>query len=133
MCDEVMDLQLPWMPKELSPNARVHWSVKARAAKKYRADCRAAAMLAGLHRQPDIEGFRKQNLQTLGHKIRLEIDFYKPSNRGDDDNLEAMFKSGRDGISDAISIDDKCFVAVRNIYSPMQGGRVIVRLSAKNG
>jgi hypothetical protein len=34
-----MTLHLPWPPKELSPNARVHWAKKSKAAKAYRLQC----------------------------------------------------------------------------------------------
>ena len=29
-------INLPWPPRELSPNARVHWAKKAKAAKAYK-------------------------------------------------------------------------------------------------
>ena len=41
------ELVLPWPAKELSPNARVHWSKRSRAAKLQRADARIAAIAAG--------------------------------------------------------------------------------------
>jgi crossover junction endodeoxyribonuclease RusA len=120
---QLLGLILPWMPKELSPNSRAHWAVKAKAVKQYRGECRDLAYLAGWKRLECVKNW------AIGQKLRLEIDFYKPSNRGDDDNLEAMFKAGRDGLSDAIGIDDKHFVAHRTICGVANGGRVIVRLT----
>lgn len=35
----MIELRLPWPPKELSPNARVHLSKRSRAAKAYRFEC----------------------------------------------------------------------------------------------
>ena len=34
-----LTLTLPWPPKELSPNARQHWSKLAKAKKAYRDAC----------------------------------------------------------------------------------------------
>lgn len=34
----MMTLVMPWPASDLSPNARVHWAVLARAKKKYRED-----------------------------------------------------------------------------------------------
>lgn len=93
-----MIVELPWPPKALSPNARVHWSVRSKAAKAYRRQCHLLTLEAGI-RGVDWEG-----------DIHLWIDFFPPDRRNrDDDNLIAAFKSGRDGIADAMSVDDKRF------------------------
>ena len=94
-----MTLHLPWPPKELSPNARVHWAKKSKAAKAYRLQCgfmtKAAKIIV-----PDIEG-----------RLHLWITFYPPDKRHrDDDNMIASFKSGRDGIADALGINDCRFI-----------------------
>ena len=108
---------LPWPPAVLSPNSRVHWSVRARAAKAYRTECGwqcKAAKLAA----PDAKG-----------KIDLWIDFYPPTRRHhDDDNLVARFKSGRDGIADALGIDDKRFCVRPTVRSEI-GGMVVIRIT----
>ena len=45
--------------------------------------------------------------------IRLRIDFFPPNRaRRDDDNAIAAFKSGRDGIADALKVDDARFAIV---------------------
>ena len=41
-------IDLPWPPKELSPNARVHWTKKAKAAKAYRLECFILAKALGM-------------------------------------------------------------------------------------
>lgn len=108
---------LPWPPRELSPNARPHWAAKARAVKQYRQACAWACKAAGLT-APAVE------------RIHLWVDFYPPSRRKiDDDNLIASFKAGRDGIADALGIDDARFV-VHPFVRDEIGGMVKVRLSA---
>lgn len=89
---------LPWPPRVLSPNARTHWATKSKAAKSYRNVCRLIAHEAGL-RGVEWDG-----------TIHLWITFLAPDRRArDDDNLIASFKSGRDGLADAMGIDDKRF------------------------
>ena len=42
--------------------------------------------------------------------VHLWITFYAPDKRHrDDDNLVAQFKNGRDGVADALGINDKRF------------------------
>lgn len=92
-------ITLPWPPKQLSPNARVHWSVKAKHAKAYRMACFALCIEAKL-----------QKPETTG-RLHLWVEFYPPDRRSrDDDNMIAAFKSGRDGIADALGVDDKRFI-----------------------
>ena len=90
-------ITLPWPDKALSPNARCHWRAKAAAAKAYRKACWAITLRSGF--KVDWEG-----------EAHLWITFYPPDKRArDDDNLIASFKSGRDGVADALGIDDKRF------------------------
>lgn len=92
-----MTIFLPWPNKVLSPNARVHWAVKSRAAK----EARKAAHLCTLASKVkvDWEG-----------EIHLWVTFCPPDRRArDDDNLIAAFKSARDGIADALGVNDKRF------------------------
>ena len=94
-----MKVTLPWPPKALSPNARVHWSVKSQAAKSYRRHCSDLCKLANVVK-PETDG-----------RLHLWLEFFPPDRRHrDDDNMIASFKSGRDGIADALGIDDKRFV-----------------------
>lgn len=86
-----------WPPVELSPNARVHWSVSRPIGRKYREDCWALTLAA------------KPRVPAAG-PIRVQLDFFPPNRaRRDDDNAEAAFKSGRDGIADALKVDDSRF------------------------
>lgn len=110
------EVTLGWPPKELSPNARGHWSKKAKAAKAYRKACWALALEAGI--KADWEG-----------EVHLWLTFFPPDRRHrDDDNCIAAFKSGRDGLADALKIDDKQF-RLHSWVSSQIGGMVKVRLS----
>lgn len=110
------ELILPWPPRECSPNARVHWSKKAKAAKAYRQLCWALA--------------KQSSIAAPDGMLALWIDFYPPDRRArDDDNLIAMFKSGRDGIADALGIDDKRFRAMPYVQDKT-GGYVSVRITS---
>ena len=91
------EIVLPWPPKELSPNARVHWATKARKAKAYRAECRLLTLMAGASAPEGL--------------AVLALEFVAPDRRArDDDNLVAAFKAGRDGIAEALGVDDRRFV-----------------------
>ncbi|MFZ5565996.1 MAG: hypothetical protein ACOY95_03235 [Pseudomonadota bacterium] len=111
------EVTLPWPAKELSPNARVHWAVLARAKKSYRVACFALARQARIT-QPG-----------LGN-IRIEMTFYPPTRRArDDDNLIASMKAGLDGLADAMGVNDKRFKIKPPKVSEQLGGMVKVQIS----
>lgn len=118
------ELVLPWPSKDLSPNARVHWSKKAKTAKAYRHACYVLAKQAGW-----LPVVWPDDVQSP--RLHLWIDFYPPDKRHrDDDNMAAAFKSGRDGLADALGIDDKRFIS--HPYNTEQiGGMVKVRITEK--
>lgn len=101
--------RLPWPPQVLSPNARPDRRTHAASAKKYRRDCAYACMAAKLA-VPAGDG-----------ALILYMDFYPP--RGsekrpyDDDGLVARFKAGRDGVADALGINDREFVARARLWT----------------
>ena len=111
-----MMVELPWPPKELSPNARVHWAKRSKAAKRYREACHLLTKAEGL--RIDWEG-----------QVHAWIDFYPPDRRHrDDDNMVASFKAGRDGMADALGIDDKR-IRFRPFVRDEVGGKVVVTLT----
>ena len=113
------EVTLPWPPSELSPNSRKHWRTKAKVAREYRRACYYAAKEAGL----DL-----MELPDAG-RIHLWLDFYPPNRiRRDDDNLLAAFKAGRDGLADALGIDDRRFISHPMLREEI-GGMVRVRLA----
>lgn len=104
---------LPWPKRELSPNARVHHFVKARAVKAYRTGCAWEAKAAGLHR-------------IDADSLAVSITFHPPdARRRDRDNLIAAFKSGADGIADVLGVDDALWVPTYAIGAPVERGRVV--------
>jgi crossover junction endodeoxyribonuclease RusA len=110
-------LILPWPPKVLSPNARSHWATKSKAAKAYRAACFLLCLKAAL---PVPTG-----------RALLSLEFVPPDRRRrDDDNCIAAFKSGRDGVAQALGIDDSRFVTQLQLSDEtVKGGAVRVRIS----
>jgi hypothetical protein len=118
----MIELTLPWPPKDLSPNARVHWSRRSKAAKAYRELCfwEAKRLLAA-------GGW--QDLPEEGD-LHLWIDFYPPDRRHrDDDNMLASFKAGRDGLADAMKINDKRFRSHPYVKETV-AGMIKVRITA---
>ena len=111
-----MKVTLPWPTKELSPNARIHWAKKAKAAKQYRCDCYLLTKAAGL--KIDWDG-----------DVHAWIDFYPPDRRNrDDDNCISSFKAGRDGMADALGIDDRR-IRIHPYLREETGGKVVVKLT----
>lgn len=48
-----------------------------------------------------------RELVEAGGEIHVFLDFHPPNRRArDDDNITSAFKSGRDGLADALKIDD---------------------------
>lgn len=94
------ELILPWPARALHPNARVHWRTKAAATKDARHSAFHLARAAGW--APGI-------LPADG-KLSLWVDFIPPDRRRrDDDGMPAAFKAWRDGLADALGIDDNRF------------------------
>lgn len=102
------EVVLPWPSRNLSPNARGHWAKKARAAEMYRYTCKLRTQEVINRERWDVQALR--DLVAAGGDVHVFIDFYPPNRRArDDDNLIAAFKSGRDGLADALGIDDRHF------------------------
>ncbi len=103
---------LPWPPRVLSPNARSHWRAKSKAAKDYRYRCFLEAKLA--------------RLRAPAGRVLLMLEFMPPNRqRRDDDNLVAAFKSGRDGLADALGIDDSMFVTLVQLSEEVRAGGAV--------
>lgn len=112
----MVEIILPWPPKELNPNKRLHWARKSKIAKQYRFDCFILTYAAS------------QKLETINID-NLAITFHPPDKRHrDDDNIIGSFKNGRDGISDAWNINDKHFKPKYQFGKPVKGGRVVVKI-----
>ena len=112
------EVTLPWPPKELNPNSRMHYMRLSTFKRKYRNTCHLLAKQSGV------------SIDWFGD-IHLWIDFYPPDRRHrDDDNIIAAFKAGRDGLADALGVDDKRFRIHAWVKSePVRGGMVKIRLT----
>lgn len=109
-----MTIELPWPPRELSPNARVHWGKvrgKNSPGDKYMRDC----ILLTPKSIPD--------------GTHLSIEFRPPDKRRRDlDNMLASFKRGIDAIASVMGVDDYTFSLSLKRGDPIKGGRVIVEI-----
>lgn len=94
-------ITLPLPPPALSPNARVHWAAKAKAARAYRAAAWITA-LAELGRRPAPRWPRATARITFAHRARR---------RRDADNALASLKAAIDGLRDADIIEDDAGLA----------------------
>lgn len=114
-----MRVELPWPPKELSPNARQHWASLARAKRSYRATCAALARQQGASPLP-VE------------RLDLALTFHAPSRRAYDlDNALARMKAGLDGLADVLAVDDSRWALHIERGDPVKGGRVVVEVSSE--
>ena len=114
-------ITLPWPPKELNPNARVHHHVLAKHKKRYKELCWALTLESKV-RPPECD------------KIHLEILFVPPNRqRRDLDNCLAAMKAGIDGIAQAWGIDDNRFKYTIDIASYIGGMVKIVVYPARCG
>jgi crossover junction endodeoxyribonuclease RusA len=110
-----MIIRLPWYPRELSPNERVHWAVKANATARYRKECGWLAKSQGV-------------LPTEKEIVKMTMVFF-PKKRGrqpDKDNMIAATKALRDGLQDALTMDDSRFVVEYAVGEKTTGGAITV-------
>lgn len=77
----------------------------------------------------------KNEVQSSGHhfagtgKMVFSIEFCPPDRRRrDDDNMLAAFKVGRDGVADALGVDDNKFATSFEVCDPVADGAVIVTI-----
>lgn len=112
---------LPWPAPGLSPNARLHHMALARlkAAARYEAKMECLA-----------EGMGRLGPRLGVERINVRITFCPPDRRSfDDDNLVARFKAARDGIADAIGVDDRNWTTTYGRGGPVRGGCVRVEVT----
>ena len=108
---------LGWPSSDLSPNARGHWAIKARAAKAYRLACAFTAREAKIG---------KMDAPALS----ATITFHPPTRHARDrDNMIASFKAGQDGLVDVVKVDDANWVQDYRVGEVRKGGAVVVTLT----
>ena len=93
------ELVLPWPSRDLHPNSRVFWAVKAKAAKAARRDGCIIALAAGW------------NTKWPEGTLHVWIDGYPKDRRHRDaDGLLTSMKPWLDGVADAMGVNDHRFV-----------------------
>jgi crossover junction endodeoxyribonuclease RusA len=112
----MIQFDLPWPSNQLSPNARVHWAKRAGAVRLARSEA---------------ERIAKGHCRPLEGRILFVLEFFPPDRRRyDDDGLLARMKSARDGIADALGVDDRRFVTQFSVSETIvKGGKVSVTIS----
>lgn len=133
-----MRVELGWPPKALHPNARVHWAVKGRATKAARTEAHwatKAALIAPCgpssvnEAAPESSRLIIQQDLPVGGLLPLIVTFYPPDKRKrDDDGMISSFKAQRDGIADALGIDDNLFRPSYQHGEPVKGGKIVVEI-----
>jgi crossover junction endodeoxyribonuclease RusA len=79
-------------------------------------------MEAGLRVPDDVD--------SDSQRLHLWLEFYPPDRRPrDDDNMVASFKAGRDGIAQAMGINDKRFICHPMVMDQI-GGFIKARVTA---
>jgi hypothetical protein len=111
---------LPWPERALSPNARVHYLARARAARAARSTAYWLAKGAGW---PTLSRAGQLNVTIVAHpKTRKQCD---------DDNLIAALKPARDGLARALGVDDARFRVQPIVWgAPRTGGAVVITVEA---
>ena len=118
----MIEVVLGWPPTDLSPNARKHWAVVAKAKKQYRKDCYSVS-------KEQLKKYKKET-ENIPERLVLEMTFIPPDRRSyDRDNLVARMKSGIDGLADALKINDKRFnTVISTMDQDYLGGFVRIRI-----
>ena len=112
-------IELPWPHRWLNPNARKHFRVTAPIKAKARSDAFYATRAADI----------TQPLPFIGERLPVSVTFFPPDKRWrDDDNMIASFKSARDGIADALGVNDRCFACHYVFEEPVKGGKIVVEI-----
>lgn len=97
-----MTVCLPIPDRCLSPNARSHWAVRSKAAKRQH-----AVAFFDTVEVLEMPGVTFQPAETNGVRCRW---FFRDRRRRDADNLLASMKHAFDGIAEALGVDDRTFV-----------------------
>jgi crossover junction endodeoxyribonuclease RusA len=107
-----LSIELPAPPKELSPNARVHYQVKARAVAEYREAAGWAAKEAMGKYVRDTMLVKDTYPYPLATPVSAYPTFYvRDRRRRDPDNFLASLKPVWDGFKDArLLVDDNASV-----------------------
>lgn len=123
-----MTIVLPIPDRNLSPNGRGHWSGKSRLTKNAR---RLAKLLTLEAIGRDYHAHGRPVPAFAGYSL---AHYFPTDARRDDDNADAACKAYRDGIADALGIDDRYFpkLALSTIAKDAACPRVEITLHLAN-
>ena len=113
-----LTVELPWPSPKLHPNARVHWAVKSKEAKK--------ARKTAWYLTRQCEG---RNLRIFDgtRRVPVALIFHPPDRRKRDlDGMLSASKSSLDGLADALMVNDNLFDLRLSVSEPVKGGKVVV-------
>lgn len=119
-------IELPWPDKDLSPNARVHWSHKRVSWVQAKQFVRVALRLYA----DSVLPLKLDVPPNVDHQLELEF-CYPTKGKRDLDNLLASCKAYIDGIAEWFTMDDAHFQPIIVRRGPIvKGGKVIVGIGA---
>lgn len=119
-----MTIVLPVPDRKLSPNGRSHWAGKSRLTKNARKLAKLLTLDAlGRH-------YHAQGLPVPAFVGYTLAHYFPTAAYRDDDNADAACKAYRDGIADALGIDDRHFpkLALSTIAKDSSNPRVEITL-----
>lgn len=114
-----MKVVLPWPDPRLFPNYKRanHW-------RKFRSQERDARALGWGLAMEALSASERKALAEASY-LNMEVAFFPPDHRKrDDDGMIGAIKNARDGIADALGVDDRRFRPTYRIADPEKPGRV---------
>ena len=124
----MLEVTLPWPPRELSPNARNHWTAKAEASQTAKAQ--GCYLTMEIFNSPYGYPCSWAKKGTGNMIFQATYVFHPPDKRKRDiDNFLAMMKNYQDGVCAALGIDDSRIKrTVIEWGAVVKGGKVVLRL-----
>lgn len=107
-------IELPWPPKELSPNARIHHFARAAAARHSRESAHWLTVASRARAPAD-------------GPVHVDLTFHPPDRRRRDlDGMFSSMKSALDGVADALEVNDHRFEFTLRRAEPVAKGKVVI-------
>ena len=105
-------LELPWPPRELSPNVRVDRYTKNKKFQSYKLQAYALTLKATGNKPA-----RPAEMTSVRPTVNVQYCLTPPDRRArDEDNFFASMKAAQDGIALALKVND-CFFHLRELTS----------------
>ena len=121
-----LTITLSWPSADLSQNARVHPLVKARAVKRAKTEAywMAKSLMSALRIAPG----------SWSGPFEVRFVFHARQGRDrDDDNFIGRMKSARDGIAEALGVNDASFITMPVVWGARRNGTVEVTITPAAG